>query len=227
MRGMAAAKKDHTRERRGSVRVGRGTGIRAARRRASAGTRLPKGVSPQLAEWIGREVDRRVGAALARREGSRGANRATLVVFSGDLDRVMSALIIATGAAAMGMQVSLFFTFWGLSALRRGTLLAGDDALSRAFTALTPSGLKRLGVSRFNFGGAGAALLRTMMKRKGVAKPEELLALARESGVRIVACTTSMDVMGLTRRDLVDGIEIGGVATYLGDAADSRITLFI
>ena len=171
-----------------------------------------------------------VARALAedrRKRASRGANRATIIVFSGDLDRVMSALILANGAAAVGMEVSLFFTFWGLGALRRGTIVAGDGALSRAFTALTPSGLSRLGVSRLNFAGLGAKLLRTMMKQKGVATPEELLALARESGVRMVACTTSMDVMGLAAKDLVPGIEVGGVATYLGDTSDSRITLFI
>lgn len=200
---------------------------KAARRRVSPPVARRTGSQPAgLAAIVRAEVTRAL-AEERRSRASRGANRATIIVFSGDLDRVMSALIVATGAAAVGMQVSLFFTFWGLTALRRGKIVAGDNALSRAFTALTPSGLSRLGVSRLNFGGLGARMLRAMMKQKGVATPEELLALARESKVRIVACTTSMDVMGLDPKDLVPGIEIGGVATYLGDAADSRITLFI
>ena len=196
---------------------------RASRDKAPA---LPPALAAAVRAHVREEVSRAL-AADRRSRAARGANRATIIVFSGDLDRVMSALILANGAAAVGMEVSLFFTFWGLGALRRGTIVAGDGALSRAFTALTPSGLSRLGVSRLNFGGVGAKLLRTMMKQKGVASPEELLALARESGVRLVACTTSMDVMGLSPKDLVPDIEIGGVATYLGDAADSRITLFI
>lgn len=186
---------------------------------------MPK-LPPGLAAFVRAEVARAIEADRRSRT-ARGANRATIIVFSGDLDRVMSALILASGAAAVGMEVSLFFTFWGLTALRNGTIVAGDDAMSKAFTALTPSGLSRLGVSRMNAGGLGAKMLRTMMKQKGVATPEELLALCRESGVRIVACSTSMDVMGLRPRDLVSGIEVGGVTTYLGDAADSKITLFI
>lgn len=197
----------------------------AARSRFPRDARVPK-LPPGLAALVREEVAKAI-AEDRRKRTERGANRATIIVFSGDLDRVMSALILASGAAAVGMQVSLFFTFWGLTALRNGTLVAGDDALSKAFTALTPSGLSRLGVSRMNAGGIGAKMLRTMMKQKGVATPEELLDLCRESGVRIIACTTSMDVMGLSPNDLVAGVEIGGVATYLGDAADSKITLFI
>jgi peroxiredoxin family protein len=210
-----------------AIRSGEKAGKKAARRVAARiARRTGKAKPPGLAELVREEVARAL-AEERRSRTSRGANRATIIVFSGDLDRVMSALILATGAAAVGMEVSLFFTFWGLGALRRGTLVAGDGALSRAFTALTPSGLSRLGLSRLNFGGLGARMLRTMMKQKGVATAEELLALARESNVRMVACTTSMDLMGLSPKDLVPGIEVGGVATYLGDASDSRITLFI
>lgn len=179
-----------------------------------------------LAELVRREVKSALDAERKARS-ARGANRVTMVVFSGDLDKVMASLIIANGAAAMGMKVSMFFTFWGLSVLRRGKRIAGKDALSRAFTAMTPAGLKRLGVSRMNFAGMGAKMLRTMMTQKNVSTPEELFTMAREAGVRMVACTTSMDVMGLDAKDLVADLELGGVATYLGDAADSRVTLFI
>ena len=179
-----------------------------------------------LAELVRREVKTQLDAERKARS-AKASNRVTMVVFSGDLDKVMAALIIANGAAAMGMKVSIFFTFWGLSVLRRGKRMAGKDALSRAFTAMTPSGLKRLGVSKMNFAGMGAKMLRTMMKQKNVSTPEELFSMAKDAGVRMVACTTSMDVMGLDAKDLVDGLELGGVATYLGDAADSRVTLFI
>lgn len=170
------------------------------------------------------EVER---ALSARADLARASNRVTMVVFSGDLDKVIASMVIATGAAAMGMQVSMFFTFWGLNVLRRGRKLKGKSTLTRAMALLTPAGIRRLGVSKFHMAGAGPHVLRRMMKAKGVASPEELFALARDSGVRMIACSTSMDVLGFDRDELVDGIEAGGVAAYLGDAADSRVTLFI
>jgi peroxiredoxin family protein len=92
---------------------------------------------------------------------------------------------------------------------------------------MTPAGIGGLPVSRLNFAGAGARMLRQMMKQKDVVSVEELFEVARESGVRLVACTMSMDVMGIQPDELVDGLELGGVATYLGDAADSKVTLFV
>jgi len=180
------------------------------------------------------EVERRVGDLRkelkeeldALRERTVG-NRATMVVFSGDLDRVMAALVIATGAASMGMEVSMFFTFWGLSVLKKERRLAGKNVLEKAFSVMTPAGIGGLGVSKMNFAGAGALMLRKMMKDKDVASVEELFAMAREMGVRIVACTMSMDVMGVKESELIDNLEFGGVATYLGDASDSKVTLFI
>jgi len=188
----------------------------------------------QLEAMVIQEVERRVGDLRkelkeeleALRERTVG-NRATMVVFSGDLDRVMAALVIATGAASMGMEVSLFFTFWGLSVLKKERRLAGKNVLEKAFSVMTPAGIGSLGVSKMNFAGAGALMLRKMMKDKGVASVEELFAMAREMGVRIVACTMSMDVMGVKESELIDNLEFGGVATYLGDAADSKVTLFI
>ena len=183
---------------------------------------------PEIQEAIRAHVREEVDRALAERADlARASNRVTMVVFSGDLDKVIASMVIATGAAAMGMQVSMFFTFWGLNVLRRGRRLRGKGVLTRAMALLTPAGIKALGVSRLHMAGAGPHVLRRMMKTKGVASPEELFALARESGVRMVACTMSMDVLGFARDELVDGIEVGGVAAYLGDAADSRVTLFI
>ena len=154
-------------------------------------------------------------------------NRVSIIVFSGDLDKVLPAFIIATGAAAMGMQVSLFFTFWGLNALKKRRDLSGKGFLEKLFALMTPVGTEGLGVSKMNFFGIGAKLLRTLMKRKQVASLEELAQMAQEMGVKIIACQMSMDVLGLTKDELWDGIEVGGVATFLADATKSRVTLFI
>jgi peroxiredoxin family protein len=154
-------------------------------------------------------------------------NRVSIIVFSGDLDKVLPAFIIATGAAAMGMHVSLFFTFWGLNALKKRRDLSGKGFLEKLFALMTPVGTEGLGVSKMNFFGIGAKLLRTLMKRKQVASLEELAQMAREMGVKIIACQMSMDVLGITKDELWDGIEVGGVATFLADATKSKITLFI
>jgi len=154
-------------------------------------------------------------------------NRASIIVFSGDLDKVLPAFIIATGAAAMGMHVSLFFTFWGLNALKKRRDLSGKGFLEKLFALMTPVGTEGLGVSKMNFFGIGAKLLRTLMKRKQVASLEELAQMAQEMGVKIIACQMSMDVLGITKDELWDGIEVGGVATFLADAAKSKVTLFI
>ncbi len=154
--------------------------------------------------------------------------RATIVVFSGELDKVLAAFVIATGAAAAGLQTSMFFTFWGLCALKK----AGAPALNRTlkekmFAMMTPSGSKKLGVSRMNFFGIGAVMLRAMMKEKNIASLEELMDLAQDLGVKIIACTMSMDAMGVLKEELIQNLEYGGVATYMADASRSKVTLFI
>jgi len=155
-------------------------------------------------------------------------NRATLVVFSGDLDKVMAAFVIATGAAAAGLEVSMFFTFWGLSALKKPGAQAGPKNIKeKMFAMMTPSSSLHMGTSKMNFFGAGSVMLRSMMKDKQIATLEELIDLAREMGVKMIACTMSMDAMGVGKQELFDGIEYGGVAYYMADAASSRVTLFI
>jgi peroxiredoxin family protein len=154
-------------------------------------------------------------------------NRVSLVVFSGDLDKVLAGFVIATGAAALGMEVSMFFTFWGLSALKKGRHLRGKKLLEKAFALLMPDGSQALGLSQRNFAGIGARLMRRMMRDKQIASVEELVQMARDLGVRFVACQMSMDVMGISQDELLDGIEVGGVATFLGDAARSKASLFI
>ena len=154
-------------------------------------------------------------------------DRVSIVVFSGDMDRVLAAFVIATGAASMGMEVSMFFTFWGLSALRKKRSYKGKRWNEKMMAMMTPGNTRGLPVSKLNFFGIGSKLLRKMMRDKNVASLEELITMSREFGVKVVACQMSMDVMGVGRDELTDGIEVGGAATFLGDAARSRVSLFI
>lgn len=168
-----------------------------------------------------------VDTKLDRIEARTVGNKATIVVFSGDMDKVLASLVIATGAASMGLEVSMFHTFWGLMPLRKGRKYAGKNLFEKMMQVMTPAGLGELDPSRLSFAGAGAKLLRKMMKDNDIQSPEELYELARELGVKFVACGMSMEVMGIHEDELLDGVDVGGVAAYLGDAADSRVTLFI
>ena len=155
-------------------------------------------------------------------------NDKTIVVFSGELDKALAAFIIATGAAAMGRKVTMFFTFWGLTILRRTEAVpVKKNLIEKMFGFMLPTGAKKLGLSRMNMGGAGTAMMRAIMKSKNVASLEELIESALEYGVKIVACQMSMDVMGIKPEELIDGVEIGGVATMLGAAETSDTNLFI
>lgn len=163
------------------------------------------------------------GAAAPTRD------KTTLVVFSGDLDKVMAALIIANGAMAMGREVSLFFTFWGLNVLRRSDPPKVEKGLlDAAFGFMLPKGASRLSsVSKMNFGGLGARLLKKVMRDKHVDRPDELLQSLIAGGAQIIACRMSMDVMGLKEEELIKGVEFGGVAAFLAEAEESGTTLFI
>ena len=154
---------------------------------------------------------------------------ATLVVFSGDLDRAIAAFVIATGAATAGLETTLFFTFWGLSILKKknGAAVSKRDLMQKMFAMMTPRSSESLGVSKMNYFGIGAAMLRTMMKKQQVVSLEELMEMARDLGVRMIGCTMSMDVMGVDKAELFDGIELGGVAAFMGEAACARVSLFI
>ncbi|MCS7265084.1 MAG: DsrE/DsrF/DrsH-like family protein [Armatimonadetes bacterium] len=154
-------------------------------------------------------------------------NKVSIIVFSGDLDKVLASFVIATGAAAVGMEVSMFFTFWGLNALKKKRNLSGKNFMEKMFAIMTPVGTEGLGVSKMNFFGIGAKMLRAMMKRKQVASLEELAQMARDLGVKIIACQMAMDVMGVKADELWDGIEVGGVAAFLAEATKSKVTLFI
>jgi NADPH-dependent 2,4-dienoyl-CoA reductase/sulfur reductase-like enzyme/peroxiredoxin family protein/TusA-related sulfurtransferase/rhodanese-related sulfurtransferase len=161
-------------------------------------------------------------AAVAR-------EKTTLVVFSGDLDKVMAALIIANGAMAMGKPVSLFFTFWGLNVLRKANPPRIKKTLiESAFGWMLPRGAAKLNsLSKMNFSGIGAPLMKHVMAAKNVAKPVELLRELIDGGAQIIACQMSMDVMGIAHEELIAGVEIGGVAAFLSEAQESSTTLFI
>ena len=152
----------------------------------------------------------------------------TFVVFSGDLDKTIAAFIMANGAAAMGREVTIFFTFWGLNILRRPKKVKTKKSfIEKMFGMMMPRGTKKLGLSRMNMGGAGAKMIRAVMKSKGVSSLEELIQNAIDHGVRLVACQMSMDIMGIKQEELIDGIELGGVATFLGSGEQSNMSLFI
>ena len=154
--------------------------------------------------------------------------KTSFVVFSGDLDKLIAAFIIANGALAMGEEVSMFFTFWGLNALRaKNPPKAHHKLLDKLFAAMMPKGANSLTLSNMNMLGAGTQMIKGVMKKNGVAPLPELMKSAMDGGARIVGCTMTMDLLGIAETDLIEGIEFGGVATFLGDAAESHNTLFI
>lgn len=155
----------------------------------------------------------------------RGKN---LVVFSQDLDKAIAAFIIANGAAAMGRPVTMFFTFWGLNILRRRERVRVRKSLVESmFGWMMPRGSTRLGLSSMNMMGIGPRMIRGIMKRKNIDSLEDLVRTALGNGVRLVACTMSMDVMGIRPEELIDGVEQGGVASMLDFAEDSDMSMFI
>lgn len=156
-------------------------------------------------------------------------DKLTLVVFSDDLDKVMASMIIANGAIAMGKPVSLFFTFWGLDVLRREDAPARNKPLmDRMFSTMLPSGIDHLtSISKMDMHGLGAKMIRKVMHDKGVETPGHLLQNLIEGGAQLIACQMSMDVMGIHESELIDGVELGGVAAFLGEASESGTTLFI
>jgi len=154
-------------------------------------------------------------------------DRVTMVVFSGDLDRLLAAFIIATGALAMGYEVSMFFTFWGLNGVRKNRALDGKNIMEKMMSLMSPSGTDELSLSKMNFFGIGAKMMRHMMAEKNVQSFEDLVDMTSELGARFVSCGMSQMVMGIHESELREGMDEGGVAAYLGDAVSSKVTLFI
>jgi peroxiredoxin family protein len=157
-------------------------------------------------------------------------NKLSMVVFSGDLDKVLAAFVMATGAVAMGMEVVMFFTFWGTTVLRdKKKSVGGKDVMGKMFGAMLPTGTGDVKLSNMNMGGMGTAMMKSLMKKKNVASLEEMIELAEELGVQIYVCEMSMDLMGFKREEFIDYKDMGfaGVATFLQEAANSKVQLFV
>jgi NADPH-dependent 2,4-dienoyl-CoA reductase/sulfur reductase-like enzyme/peroxiredoxin family protein/rhodanese-related sulfurtransferase/TusA-related sulfurtransferase len=152
----------------------------------------------------------------------------TLVVFSDDLDKAMAAYIIANGGAAMGGDVTMFFTFWGINLLRRPVPVQVDKTLVEGlFGWMMPRGAAKTSLSKMNMGGLGTAMIKDIMRKKNVLSLPELMETAKKGGVRLVACSMTMDLMGIKQEELIDGVELGGVAAYLDKAGSAGVNLFI
>lgn len=155
-------------------------------------------------------------------------NGATLVVFSGDLDKAIASFIIATGAASMGKEVTMFFTFWGLNILKsKNKPKVSKDTMEKMFDFMLPGNTDKLPLSQMNMMGMGPAMIKKIMKKHNVDDLETLIENAINMGVKVVACSMSMELMGIKQEEFIKGVEIGGVASYLGAAEDSGLNLFI
>lgn len=155
-------------------------------------------------------------------------NNKNMIIFSGDLDKAIASFIIANGAAAMGRKVTMFFTFWGLNIIRRPEKInVKKNFISKMFAVMMPRGSKKLSLSKMNMGGIGAKMIRTVMKNKNIDSLEDLIKTAQDNGVELIACSMSMDVMGIKHEELIDGVKLSGVATMLANGEESDMSLFI
>jgi peroxiredoxin family protein len=175
------------------------------------------------------EQHARLDATADLVKGSSQQEKLSLIVFSGSLDRLIAAFVLATGAAAMGMQVSMFFTFWGTAALRRENVRVKKTLLERMFGWMLPRGVKKLPLSQMNMAGGGPAMIRYVMKKNGVASVEDMIELCKELGVELNVCTMSLDLLGMKPDELIDypNKTYCGVAKFLETAAPGKITMFL
>ncbi|MCM3542399.1 DsrE/DsrF/DrsH-like family protein [Priestia megaterium] len=154
--------------------------------------------------------------------------RTTIVLFSGDYDKAMAAYIIANGAAAYDHEVTIFHTFWGLNALRKEEMVPLKKGfLEKMFGKMMPRGADKMGLSKMNFAGMGPKMIKNVMKKHNALTLPQLIEMAQEQDVKLVACTMTMDLLGLQEKELLDNIEYAGVAAYLADAEDGNVNLFI
>ncbi|SDZ48721.1 Peroxiredoxin family protein [Evansella caseinilytica] len=154
--------------------------------------------------------------------------KTTIVLFSGDYDKAMAAYIIANGAAAYDHEVTVFHTFWGLNALRKANQVdVKKGVLEKLFGKMMPRGAEKLGLSKMNVAGFGPKLIKHVMKKHQALPLTQLIETAQEQEVKLVACTMTMDLLGLQEKELLDGIDYAGVAAYLGDASEGNVNLFI
>jgi len=168
------------------------------------------------------------GAGKPKEETAALGKNKTMVIFSGEMDKAIAGFIIANGVIASGHQVSMFFTFWGLNLLRKNEQIKVKKTfIEKMFGWMMPRGTKKAKLSQMHMAGVGTAMIKGIMKKKNVDSLPEMLKTAQENGVRIQACQMSMDLMGIKREELIDGIEIVGVATMLASSDDSNAVIFI
>ncbi|MBB6453139.1 peroxiredoxin family protein [Salirhabdus euzebyi] len=154
--------------------------------------------------------------------------KTTIVLFSGDYDKAMAAYIIANGAAAYDHEVTIFHTFWGLNALRKDEdIKVQKGFMEKMFGKMMPKGADKMGLSKMNFAGMGPKMIKSVMKKHNALSLPSLIDMAQEQDVKLVACTMTMDLLGLQKEELLDSIDYAGVAAYLGDAEEGNVNLFI
>lgn len=156
--------------------------------------------------------------------------KTTIVLFSGDYDKAMAAYIIANGAAAYDHEVTIFHTFWGLNALRKDEdvmVPVKKGFMEKMFGKMMPRGADKMGLSNMNFAGMGPKMIKDVMKKHNAVPLPQLIEMAQEQDIKLVACTMTMDLLGLQKEELLDNIEYAGVAAYLADAQDGNVNLFI
>jgi len=156
-------------------------------------------------------------------------NKLTIIAWGGNLDQIWPTTILATTAAASGMESSVFFTFWGLFAIVKPEVrITGDNWMQKMMSVMNPGSAQKAKLSRYHFAGAGPAMFKKLAQDHQVATPEELIALANDLGVRLIPCQMTMDLLGLKREDLIDGLEEPiGAATALAEMRDAAVSLFI
>jgi len=175
-----------------------------------------------------RELEEMVSRMIEERD-PRDPNLMTLIAWGGDLDRLWPTTILATTAAAGGMDVAIFFTFWGLFPLvKEEKRITGDNWMTKALAAMNRPSAQHAALSKLNMGGMGPSMMRSLAKKHGVAMPEELMEMAQDLDVKLWPCQMTMDLMGLKREDLIDGVDdAAGAATALARMQKSAISLFI
>lgn len=179
------------------------------------------------------EIQKQIEELKKRLEGvekKTPSNKISMIVFSGDLDKALAAFIIATGSVAMGLDVVMFFTFWGIPMLRdKNKIVSGKDVMGKMFGAMLPKGADQIKLSKMNMGGMGTAMIKSLMKKKNVASLPEMIDMAGQLGVKIFICEMSMDLMGFKREEMINYPDLTycGVAKFLEEAIDSRIQLFL
>ncbi|HZH60355.1 MAG TPA: DsrE/DsrF/DrsH-like family protein [Metabacillus sp.] len=154
--------------------------------------------------------------------------KTNIILFSGDYDKAMAAYIIANGAAAYDHEVTIFHTFWGLNALRKDEdIQVKKGFMEKMFGKMMPRGAEKMGLSKMNFAGFGPKMIKDVIKKHNAIPLSNLIEMAQEQDVKLVACTMTMDLLGLQQEELLDNIEYAGVAAYLADAEDGNVNLFI